>query len=105
MKVLIDNLNLNVVDSGSGNPALIFLHYWGGSARTWKSVTHVLESDFRCVALDQRGWGSSDAPAAEPRGRRLHADSHSGVEPVCSRGPLHGRQGSATVGVSAPRRP
>jgi len=63
MKVLIDNLNLNVVDSGSGNPALIFLHYWGGSARTWKSVTHVLESDFRCVALDQRGWGSSDAPA------------------------------------------
>lgn len=63
MKVPIDTLNLNVVDTGSGNPALIFLHYWGGSARTWKSVTRALEQEFRCIAYDQRGWGSSDAPA------------------------------------------
>jgi pimeloyl-ACP methyl ester carboxylesterase len=63
MKVPIDTLDLNVVDTGSGDLTLIFLHYWGGSARTWASVTRALESRFRCVAYDQRGWGSSDAPS------------------------------------------
>ncbi len=63
MKVPIDTLNLNVVDTGSGDPTLIFLHYWGGSARTWTSVVRLLEPKFRCVAYDQRGWGSSDAPS------------------------------------------
>jgi pimeloyl-ACP methyl ester carboxylesterase len=63
MKICVDNLNLNVVDTGSGNPTLIFLHYWGGSARTWTAVTRALEPRFRCIAYDQRGWGSSDAPA------------------------------------------
>jgi 3-oxoadipate enol-lactonase len=41
---------------------LLFIHYWGGSARTWKAVVSRLSKDFRCVAYDQRGWGSSDAP-------------------------------------------
>ena len=63
MKVPIDTLNVNVVDTGHGSPTLVFLHYWGGSARTWKDVVHSLDSQFRCVAYDQRGWGSSDAPA------------------------------------------
>jgi pimeloyl-ACP methyl ester carboxylesterase len=62
MKVPIDTLNLNVVDTGSGDPTLIFLHYWGGSARTWTSVVRLLEPNLRCIAYDQRGWGSSDAP-------------------------------------------
>ena len=52
-----------MVDTGSGDPTLIFLHYWGGSARTWASVVRLLEPKFRCIAYDQRGWGSSDAPS------------------------------------------
>ncbi len=63
MKVPIDTLDLNIVDTGSGNPTLVFLHYWGGSSRTWSSVTRALEPSFRSIAYDQRGWGSSDAPA------------------------------------------
>ena len=63
MKVPIDTLNLNVVNTGSGDPTLIFLHYWGGSARTWASTVRLLEPKFRCIAYDQRGWGSSDAPS------------------------------------------
>jgi pimeloyl-ACP methyl ester carboxylesterase len=53
MKICVDNLN--VVDTGSGDPTLIFLHYWGGSARTWTAVTRALEPRFRCIAYDQRG--------------------------------------------------
>jgi pimeloyl-ACP methyl ester carboxylesterase len=41
----------------------LFLHHWGGSARTWNAVTLRLSTDFRSIAYDQRGWGQSDAPA------------------------------------------
>lgn len=62
MKLKAGELSFNVLESGSGEPALLFLHYWGGSARTWSSVTSQLSTNFRCVAYDQRGWGQSDAP-------------------------------------------
>ncbi len=54
---------LHVEDSGRGRPAFLFLHYWGGSARTWRPVIDRLASTYRCVAYDQRGWGRSGAPA------------------------------------------
>ena len=41
---------------------LLFLHYFGGSAHTWRYVVEALAPDFNCVALDQRGFGSADAP-------------------------------------------
>ena len=62
MKVSAGSVSLNVVATGAGNPTLLFLHYWGGSARTWEKVIDVLQREYRCVAYDQRGWGSSDAP-------------------------------------------
>jgi hypothetical protein len=34
MKLKAGELSFNVLESGSGEPALLFLHYWGGSART-----------------------------------------------------------------------
>ena len=63
MKINIGALSLNVLESGGGEPTLLFLHYWGGSARTWNHVIEKLCSTFRCIAYDQRGWGESDAPA------------------------------------------
>ena len=53
---------MNVRDQGQGEPALVFLHYWGGSSRTWDLVIDRLKTDFHCVAYDQRGWGDSDRP-------------------------------------------
>lgn len=52
---------LNGMDTGSGEPALLFLHYWGGSSRTWQQVIARLDSQSRCIAIDQRGWGASVA--------------------------------------------
>ena len=54
---------LHVEETGDGAPALVFLHYWGGSTRTWRLVIDRLASSARCVAIDQRGWGLSSAPA------------------------------------------
>ena len=30
---------IQVTDRGASEPALVFLHYWGGSSRTWQDVT------------------------------------------------------------------
>ncbi|WP_236016019.1 alpha/beta fold hydrolase [Brucella endophytica] len=57
---------------------MVFLHYWGGSSRTWKYVTAELAPSFHTIAIDHRGWGQSEAPSA---GYAL-ADMASDVEGV-----------------------
>jgi pimeloyl-ACP methyl ester carboxylesterase len=41
----------------------VFLHYWGGSSLEWLQVTDTLSATFRCVSLDARGSGESEAPS------------------------------------------
>jgi hypothetical protein len=36
---------MSVTESGVGDPALVFLHYWGGSSRTWESVVEGKSTD------------------------------------------------------------
>lgn len=55
-------VRLNVDDKGAGAPALVFLHYWGGSSRTWQQVIDALSGEHRTLAVDLRGWGASEAP-------------------------------------------
>jgi pimeloyl-ACP methyl ester carboxylesterase len=50
---------LHLLESGVGDPAFLFLHYWGGSARTWHRVIEELGHHVHAIALDQRGWGKS----------------------------------------------
>ena len=63
MKLSVNGLNIHFEDQGAGDPALVFLHYYGGSSRTWAHVTAKLAPRFRTIAIDHRGWGKSDAPA------------------------------------------
>jgi pimeloyl-ACP methyl ester carboxylesterase len=42
-----------------GAPALVFLHYWGGSRRTFDQVIAALTSICTTVTYDQRGWGTA----------------------------------------------
>lgn len=63
MLTVSNTIKLHVEDSGTGATALVFLHYWGGSSRTWRHVIHRLGPAFRTIAVDQRGWGLSDKPA------------------------------------------
>jgi len=42
--------------------ALVFLHYFGGSSRSWSAVVDRLQAEYRCIAPDLRGFGQSDAP-------------------------------------------
>lgn len=50
---------LPIYDRRKGNgPTLVFLHYWGGSARTWHLVVDAL-TDHDVLTVDFRGWGRS----------------------------------------------
>ena len=42
---------------------LVFLHFFGGSSRSWRPVMNELAGEFPCVALDLRGSGRTDLAA------------------------------------------
>lgn len=64
MKYEVRGLSLNVEKDGIGEPTLVFLHYWGGTSRTWKRVIAELKNRHTTVAYDMRGWGQSDKSLA-----------------------------------------
>jgi pimeloyl-ACP methyl ester carboxylesterase/quinol monooxygenase YgiN len=63
MKIASNGIQIQVKDHGDGALPIVFLHYWGGSSRTWDDVIAALPAGYRTIAPDLRGWGDSDAPA------------------------------------------
>ena len=51
--------NDKVVQWGNKGEALVFLHYFGGSARSWKWVTEQLSDNYRCFAINLPGFGGT----------------------------------------------
>ena len=76
----INDVHLNVADIGAGTPALVFLHYWGGSSRTWAPVMEHLAGTNRCVAIDFRGWGQSSKEASDYSLQTLASDAIGVIE-------------------------
>jgi pimeloyl-ACP methyl ester carboxylesterase len=64
MRYQIEGLSIHADVQGTAEPALVFLHYWGGTSRTWRMVIAELEGQFKTVAHDARGWGQSDKATA-----------------------------------------
>ncbi|AYB34839.1 alpha/beta fold hydrolase [Chryseolinea soli] len=62
MKYQVNNTTLHIVDEGKHSPTLLFLHFWGGSSRTWTEVAGLLSDRYRTIRYDHRGWGESDKP-------------------------------------------
>src|SRR5690606_8856382 len=60
---LSTGVELDVVDMGPrGAPALIFLHGFPESHRTWRHQLPHFAARFRCIAPDQRGYRGSSKP-------------------------------------------
>ena len=60
---LASGIELDVLDVGPRDaPALIFLHGFPESHRTWRHQIAHLSSRFRCIAPDQRGYRGSSKP-------------------------------------------
>lgn len=67
-------------------PTLVFLHYWGGSTRTWSRVMPILSPTYPTVAIDFRGWGESSGPS-DPEAysiRHLASDVEAVIESLGS---------------------
>ncbi|MER6335110.1 alpha/beta hydrolase [Streptomyces sp. NPDC001034] len=66
---------LPVYDHQPGNgPTLVFLHYWGGSARTWDLVVDRLAGR-DLITVDFRGWSRSGGMPGPYTLRRLADDT------------------------------
>ena len=60
---LANGMHLDVVDEGPTNaPAIIFLHGFPESHRTWRHQIAHFSDRFRCIAPDQRGYRGSSKP-------------------------------------------
>ena len=60
---LASGIELDVLDVGPRDaPALIFLHGFPESHRTWRHQIRHFADRFRCIAPDQRGYRGSSAP-------------------------------------------
>jgi len=60
---LSTGVTLNVALTGpQGAPAVILLHGFPESHRTWRGVAPLLEDKFRLIMPDQRGFAGSDRP-------------------------------------------
>lgn len=75
MKHDINGLKIHVQEQGTGELTLLFLHYYGGSLRTWGELIQRLQEDYRCIAYDQRGYGDSDKSANSYRIADLASDA------------------------------
>jgi len=61
-KVHFDGISLNVQQRGEG-PAVLLLHGFPDSLHLWRDVAPRIEAaGYRVIAVDQRGFGDSDAP-------------------------------------------
>jgi uncharacterized protein (TIGR03086 family) len=78
MVIDVDGVHLYADTRSGAEPALIFLHYWGGSRRTWRLVLNRLHPDQAFANYDQRGWGDS-ANAPGPYDMQRLADDALGV--------------------------
>lgn len=75
MKLDVNGTHIHVKQQGNGALALVFLHYYGGSSRTWDEVAGALSDRYQTVAIDHRGWGDSARPEAGYEIATLAADA------------------------------
>ena len=61
MKTIINGLNINYIDEGSGQ-LLLMLHGWGSNIELFKGIIDFAKSKYHVVAMDMPGFGKSDEP-------------------------------------------
>jgi len=72
----LDGSELTYTQSGTGAPALLFVHGWQGDRSVWREIIEALGDERRSIAVDLRGSGES-RPAKGPFAlERYAADLH-----------------------------
>jgi len=60
----VNGVNINYEEKGDGE-AIVFLHGFTGSTNDWNSQVSLIQDKYRCISVDHRGHGGSDAPVGE----------------------------------------
>jgi pimeloyl-ACP methyl ester carboxylesterase len=62
-ELTVNGARIHFVDEGRGNPPFVFIHGWAGDHGSWEPQLEDLSRDHRCIAVDWRGRGESEARA------------------------------------------
>ena len=62
-------------DGGGAGPAVLFLHGAGGNHLSWWQQVPVFGEEYRCITVDQRGFGQSPDVAGGPGPAALASDA------------------------------
>src|SRR5258705_634022 len=61
-----DGFRLSYDDTGGSGPTILFLHGAGGNHLSWWQQVPVFAEEYRCITVDQRGFGQSPDVAGGP---------------------------------------
>ncbi len=60
-ELILNGASLHFSDVGSGSPVFLFIHGWGCDHACWSAQVADLSNEYRCIAVDLRGRGASQA--------------------------------------------
>ncbi len=63
-RIPINGVSLHVEETGSGE-SIVFVHEFGGDARSWQPQVEHFSRHYRCVVYNARGYSPSDVPEDE----------------------------------------
>ncbi|MGB2983417.1 MAG: alpha/beta hydrolase [Candidatus Bipolaricaulia bacterium] len=61
-KMMVGGVGIQVEDHGGAGAPVVLIHYGGANLRMWDPVIPLFQGTYRCIALDLRAHGRSDAP-------------------------------------------
>src|SRR5215831_9460905 len=104
-----DGFRLYYEDMGGAGPVLLFLHGAGGNHLSWWQQVPVFAEEYRCITVDQRGFGLSPDVAGGPGPSALGGDvlallDHLGIEQAAVIAQSMGGWAAVGAAVQAPRR-
>jgi pimeloyl-ACP methyl ester carboxylesterase len=73
--IVRDGFRLYYEDTGGAGPAVLFLHGAGGNHLSWWQQVPVFAEEYRCITVDQRGFGQSPEVAGGPGPAALATDA------------------------------
>src|SRR5438552_16087500 len=104
-----DGCRLSHEDTGGTAPAIMFLHGAGGNHLSWWQQVPVFAEEYRCITVDQRGFGQSPDVSGGPGPAALGTDAialldHLGIARAAIVAQSMGGWAAVGAGVRAPER-
>lgn len=104
-----DGVRLYYEDTGGSSPAVLFLHGAGGNHLSWWQQVPVFAAEYRCITLDQRGFGQSPDVPGGPGPAALATDAialldHLGIRRAAVVAQSMGGWAAVGAAVRAPER-